>query len=102
MPLPPITVTQSSPTLTPSLPCTWPSESNDGVPAAVCSRTPVVSGTTPVGTIITFPLPSPQKHLVLPVSSVAKLDEHSMHAAALAAAGVALALPASHCDEEVG
>jgi hypothetical protein len=58
-------VTQAPPTLTSSLPCTWPSKSNDGVPAAVCSRIPVVSGTTPLGTTPAGWLPSPQLHSVL-------------------------------------
>ena len=42
-------------------------------------------------------------HSVAPMAALAYVPPaHSMHAAALVAAGVALALPASHCDEEVG
>ena len=42
-------------------------------------------------------------HSVAPMAALAYVPlAHSMHAAALVAAGVALALPASHCDEEVG
>ena len=42
-------------------------------------------------------------HRVAPMAALAYVPlAHSVHAAALVAAGVALALPASHCDEEVG
>ena len=61
MPLPPITVTQSSPTLTSILPCTVPSESNEaGVPVVTRRRIVAVSGSTPLGTTSGTPLPTPQ------------------------------------------
>ena len=42
-------------------------------------------------------------HRVAPMAALAYVPlGHSVHAAALVAAGVALTLPASHCDEEVG
>jgi hypothetical protein len=37
-----------------------------------------------------------------PVVSLNLPATHSVHAAALVAAGVALALPAAHCDEVLG
>jgi hypothetical protein len=84
-------VAELGPTLTSSLPCTVPSESKVDRRRMSLS----LSGRTPLGLVRW--LPSPHPHMVL--SSLVKPDGHSVHAVAPVAP---LALPASHCNEELG